>query len=297
MAGVTRSLLETPTKTSAPSSASSSECRSVVEIVPSPFVQDALRVDHQDIGRIDAQRDVHVGARNACRAGAREHDTDLRDVALGQFERVQQCGTADDGRAVLIIVEHGYVHHLLKRFLDVETLWRLDVLEVDAAEGRLEQLDATDQLVGVLGAKLDIEDVDIREPLEQDGFALHDGLARERPDVAEAEDGRAIGHDSDQVAPGRVREDIRWIFVDQPARQRHARRVRHGQVALRKARLRGYNLDLARPEAIVVLQNIVVADHGMYPRPKSCGCLPRSDGSARKGSPTRPDQRDPGRGP
>jgi hypothetical protein len=37
----------------------------------------------------------------------------------------------------------------LQPLLDVEALGRGDVLEVDAAEGRLEQLHATDELLGV----------------------------------------------------------------------------------------------------------------------------------------------------
>jgi hypothetical protein len=42
----------------------------------------------------------------------------------------------DDRRAVLVVMEDRDVHQLAQALLDDEALRRLDVLEVDAAEGR-----------------------------------------------------------------------------------------------------------------------------------------------------------------
>ena len=81
----------------------------------------------------------------------------------------------------------------LQPLLDLEALRRLDVLEVDAAEGRLEQLDGADELLGIVGGDLDVEDVDVGEALEEDALALHHRLAGERPDVAQAEHRGAVG--------------------------------------------------------------------------------------------------------
>ena len=94
--------------------------------------------------------------------------------------------------------------------LDLEALRRLQVLEVDAAEGRLERGDDVDEARRVARVDLQIEDVDVGELLEQAGLALHHRLAGQRPDVAEAEHGRAVGDDGDQVAargvlPGHLR--------------------------------------------------------------------------------------------
>ena len=80
-------------------------------------------------------------------------------------------------RSVLVVVEDGDLHPRLELLLDVEALGRLDVLEVDAAERGLEAGDALDELVGVLLVDLDVEDVDVGEPLEEDGLSFHDGLA------------------------------------------------------------------------------------------------------------------------
>jgi hypothetical protein len=51
---------------------------------------------------------------------------------------IDQAGGADDGGAVLVVMEDRDVHQLAQALLDDEALRRLDVLEVDAAEGRAE---------------------------------------------------------------------------------------------------------------------------------------------------------------
>ena len=77
--------------------------------------------------------------------------------------------------------------------LDVEALGRLDVLEVDAAEGGLERGDDLDELVRVGLVDLDVEHVDVGELLEQAALALHHRLAGQGADVAKTEHGRAVG--------------------------------------------------------------------------------------------------------
>ena len=57
---------------------------------------------------------------------------------------------------------------------------------------------------GLFGGKLNIEDVDVREALEQNSFALHNGLPCGRPYIAEPQDGGAISDHPYQVALGRV---------------------------------------------------------------------------------------------
>ncbi len=98
---------------------------------------------------------------------------------------------------MLIVVEDRDLHALAQLALDVEALRRLDVLEVDAAEGGLKRGDDLDQLVGVELVQFDVEYVDAGELLEEAGLALHHRLAGERADVAEAEHRGAIGHDRD----------------------------------------------------------------------------------------------------
>ncbi len=60
----------------------------------------------------------------------------------------------------------------------------------------------------LLGGNLDVEHVDTGEFLEQNRLALHDRLGGKRPDVAETQDCRSVGHDPDQILPRRQRVGI-----------------------------------------------------------------------------------------
>ena len=74
---------------------------------------------------------------------------------------------------MLIVVEHRNFHPLAEFFLDVKTLGRFDVFEVDAAKGRLERGDNIDQLVRIVFAHFEIKNIDAGEFLEQHCLAFH----------------------------------------------------------------------------------------------------------------------------
>ncbi len=95
---------------------------------------------------------------------------------------------------------------VLQALLDLEAARRRDVLEVDPAERRRDQLDRAHDLIGVRRVEADREGVDVGELLEQAALALHHRHRRERPDVAEPEHGGAVGDDRDRVALDRVLE-------------------------------------------------------------------------------------------
>ena len=101
---------------------------------------------------------------------------------------------------MLIIMEYRDLHALSQHALDHEALGRLDVLEIDGAEGRFERGDYFHQPFRIVLSNLDVEHVNACELLEQCRLAFHDGLARQRTDGAETEHGRAIGDDADQIA-------------------------------------------------------------------------------------------------
>ena len=69
----------------------------------------------------------------------------LSELAAGQVAGVDQARRGDDRGAVLVVVEDGDVHPLAQRLLDHEAVGRGNVLEVDSAEARLEQLDRFDE--------------------------------------------------------------------------------------------------------------------------------------------------------
>ncbi len=222
-------------------------------------VNHALLIAHHDVVTRHAQ--AHVVLRGGDRGGpgAREYDLNLGDVFLCDFERVEQSRARDDGRAVLVVVEHGDRQRLPQLFLDVEAVGRADVFEVDAAHRRLEQLAEADYVLGILGAHLQVEHVDVGEGLEQNPFAFHHRLARQRADVAQAEHRRAVRDHRHEVAAGRVLVGILRPLGDLEARLRHPRRVRQGEVALVLERLGGGDLDLPRPALTVIVESLLPA--------------------------------------
>jgi hypothetical protein len=156
----------------------------------------------------------------------------------------------------------GDVHQFAQALLDDEALRRLDVLEVDAAEGGAEIAHAVDEGVGVFGVDLEVDGIDVGEALEQHRLAFHDRLRRQCAEIAEAEDGGAVGDDGDHVAAAGVVEGARGVFGDRLHRHRDARRIGQRQVALRRHRLGRHHFELARTPHGVKFQRLRGADGG-----------------------------------
>jgi hypothetical protein len=169
-----------------------------------------------------------------------------------QGERIGHRRADDDSRAVLVIVEDRDPHPLAQAPLHLEALGRLDVLEVDAAEGRFQRRHHVDDAVDLARVDLDVEDVDAGELLEQDRLALHHRLAGERADIAEAEHRRAVGDHRDEVGAGRQLGRLRRIGDDRLAGGGDARRIGEREVALVAQRLGGLDLQLSGSRKAVI---------------------------------------------
>src|ERR1035437_4824807 len=192
-----------------------------------------------------------------CGAGAAEHNLDLRDGLAGDLQRVDQARAGNDGGAVLIVVEDRNPHGLLQLFLDVEALGRLNVLQVDAAEGGLQDLAGANDFFRVLGVQLDVENVDIGEAFEQHALALHHGLSGQGADVAEAQHGGPVAHHGHQVPLGGVLIGEAGLALDFLTRNGHAGRIGKAEVPLGMARLGGGDRHLPRRRRGMVCQEIL----------------------------------------
>ena len=144
------------------------------------------------------------GAGDGAGAGAVENDFEFSRRLADEGGGVQQRRAGDDRGTVLVVVEDRDPERPAKLLFDEEAIRRFDVLEVDAAERGLEELAGADDLLRVLGIELDVEDVDVGEPFEQDALAFHHRLAGQGSDVAKAEDRGAVADDGDEVALGGV---------------------------------------------------------------------------------------------
>jgi hypothetical protein len=231
---------ETPMKTSAPLMTSASWPFSFfigdlrdgflvrVHAVRAPLVDGAAGITEDDVARIHLLQQARDGLPGG--AGAVHDDLCVLEFLADELERVDERGDDDDGRAVLIVVEDRDVEFLAQGVLDVEALRRLDVLEVDAAEGGRDELAGADDLIDALRVEADRHRIDAREALEEDRLALHDRQARARADVAEAEHGGAVRHDGDHVALRRVVVDGGRILLDREAGRGDAGGVCQGKI-------------------------------------------------------------------
>ncbi len=153
------------------------------------------------------------------------------------------------------------LHRLSQHFLYVETFGRLDVLQIDPAESRLEQLAQLDDLLGIVRLHFQIKDVDIGKALEQDRLPFHHWLAGQGSDVTQSQYGGAVAHDRHQVSARGVFESVVGILLNLQARFRHSGRVGEAQIALRATRLAWGYFQLSRALAQVVLKSLTFC-HG-----------------------------------
>src|SRR6185369_5991362 len=226
----------------------------LVHFLDAAFIDQALDVGNPDVARRGAEHDQQVEAGQGGGTGPGGHDLDRGQVLADQVQAIEDGGTDDDRRAVLVIVEDGNLHPLTQLLLDVEALGGFDVFEVDAAESRFERGDDVDQFVRVAFLDLEVEDVDIGEFLEQHALAFHDRLGGERTDRPQAEDGGAVGDDADQVGARGQGADFGRIGDDFFAGESDARRVGHRQIVLVGQLFDGGNRNLARLRVAVVIE-------------------------------------------
>ncbi len=186
--------------------------------------------------------------------GARKNHADLRDFLTDDFERVEKGSARDDRGSVLVVVEDRNLHRLPERLLDVETVRGANVLEVDAADRRLEQLAELDHVVGILGPDLEIEHIEIGELLEEICLSLHHRLSRQRADVAQSQNGGAVGDDRNEVALGCVLVDVVGLRLDLEAGDRDPGRIGEREVALVVEGLGRYYRDLSGAAGRVVVE-------------------------------------------
>ena len=147
-------------------------------------------------------------------------------VAAGQMQRVDDAGRRDDRGAVLVVMEHRNVHHLAQAFLDDETVRRLDVFQIDAAEAGAEIAHRVmNSSTSLVSTSRSMESTSAKR-LKSTALPSITGLDGERAQIAQTQDGGAVGDHGHQIALGGIvvgqrRDCRRWRA---PARPRPANR-------------------------------------------------------------------------
>ena len=216
----------------------------MVDVIAAP-IDHALAVTHGQIVVRHAQTFDQRRAGNGSGTRSVDHDLDVLDLAVGQQAGVDDPGGGDDRGAVLVIVEHRYIHPVAQSLLDDEAIGCGNIFQIDATEAGLHDLNGIDDGFRVLGIELDIDRIDIGEAFEQDRFAFHDRLRGKRPQIAETKDRGAVGDDSDEIALRGIIIGFRRIVGDCTDRNGDARRIGKTQVTLSRHRLGGNNLDFS----------------------------------------------------
>ena len=135
-----------------------------------------------------------------------------------------------------------------------EAIRSLDVFEVDGAEGRFQRADDIGELFGVGFVKFDIKAVDAREFLEQDGLALHHRLGGQRADVAQAQNGCAVGDDCHQIAARGIITCAVGVLVYGSGGVGDAGAVGEGQIAPVGQRLCRANFEFAGLGKLMIVE-------------------------------------------
>jgi hypothetical protein len=156
--------------------------------------------------------------------------------------------------------EYRDIQALDQRLFDVEAVGSRDVLEVDAADGRLQQLAEADHVFRILAADLQVEHIDVGKALEQNALPFHHRLRRQRANAAEPEHRGAVGDDGHQVAARRVLEGLIFVLMDLAAGLGDPGRVGERKVSLSIAGLRYLQSDFAGPAFGVIGQGLIPLD-------------------------------------
>ena len=229
---------ETPTTTSAPSSASLARAAQPARVRarghrararPSRSVRSGCRMppmSQTTRSRTPCSRMIFAQARPAAPAPTTTTRTSSALLA-DDLQRVEQRRQHDDRGAVLVVVEDRDVERLLQPPLDLEAARRGDVLEVDAAERGRDALDDADDLVDVVGVQAQREGVDAGELLEQHRLALHHRHRGLGADVAQARAPRVPSETTATVLPlivsAQADSGSSWMALLTRARRRACR--------------------------------------------------------------------------
>src|SRR5690606_19514364 len=176
-----------------------------------------------------ANQQLHAGSGR--RTGAHANDFCLFQRLAGNFQCVEHASRGHDRGAVLVIMEYRDIALLDQRALDFEALGRLDVLEIDAAEGDGDALDRIDKGLRALCVHFDVEYIDTGEALEQYAFTFHHRLGGQRAEVAQAKNGSTVGNHGHKVAFAGVAVSQFGVAANFAYRLGNAWAIGQGQIA------------------------------------------------------------------
>ena len=148
---------------------------------------------------------------------------------------------------MLVVVENRDIASRLELFFDFKTAGSADVFKIYAAERAGNVIHCFNYFVNVLCPYAERKRVNAAEFLEEHAFALHNRHTRLGSDIAESQNGGAVGNYRNHIpAAGKLPAFV-IIFLDCEAGLRDARSVRERQCVLIVDLCAGDDFDLALP--------------------------------------------------
>ena len=97
----------------------------------------------------------HLGDGDTCRACTADDDLEISHLLSCHLAGVEQACAGDDGRAVLVVVEHRDVTLFDQGSLDFKAPGSTDVLQIDAAEALGDVIYCVNNYLRILGIDTD----------------------------------------------------------------------------------------------------------------------------------------------
>lgn len=166
----------------------------------------------------------------------------------------EQRGQRHDRGAVLVVVQHRLGQTLLQFLLHLEAGRPGNVLQLNGAERLLDTHHRVHDQLGIGVVHQDGHAGQSGKLPEQRGLAFHDRQTGQCADVAQAQDGRAVGDDRHRLAQIGVFVGQLGFFTDGQAHACHPGRVDVAQLLQAAHRLAGHHLYFA---ALVAVEHAV----------------------------------------
>ena len=207
------------------------------------FVNHPFGVTDHNVVFLHTQRHQQVHTGNRRRTCTGHHHAHIRDIFLNHPQTVKDCGSTDDCRTVLVIMEYRNIHALTEFLLNVEALRRFDIFEVNAAKRWFKRRYHVDKFIRIEFINFDVEHVNPGEFLKQNAFTFHHWFTGQRANITQAQNRSTVGNNRNQVAACGVFVGCQRVLFNFKTRCSHARRVGQREVALGCQRLGRRNLD------------------------------------------------------
>ena len=165
----------------------------------------------------DPEGEQEFGYPHSRRTQTDDPDDGLVEHQAGIPKGIEQGCQGYDSGTVLVVVHDRDVEGVVEGVFDFETFGGGDILQLDGPEGGGDVPYGVDDDLRVLGVDEDGNAADADQSVEKRCLALHDGHPGDRSDIAQAEDGAAVGDDGHLVGDGGVAVGELRYLLDVPA--------------------------------------------------------------------------------